>query len=155
MQGLLSGLRARSFQTLAAMLLGIAGLAAVGLESVSFGHVHDGGCAVHHHHFYVGSHEHADDREPGPAPDHDRHPGDDPHDDEAPAPQDRHTSRRTVTVSAAPALFQPAAVAVLAPPPVDLAPVALALVPPRVARRGSRPASPRAPPSLLVSVLSL
>ena len=40
-------------------LLGLAGLAAVSVESVSFGHQHlAGGHTLHHHHFFFGPHEH-------------------------------------------------------------------------------------------------
>src|SRR5262245_45058663 len=60
MQGLTRSFRARSLQG-AGMLLAVAGLAAAGLENVSFGHEHlAGGHAVYHHHLYFGSHEHHD-----------------------------------------------------------------------------------------------
>lgn len=145
MPGLTRPLRARSLALAAGALLGCAGLAAAGMESLAFGHQHlsDGG-SVHHHHLYCGAHEHADDVHTGPdqtGPDHHGHEAPDPEPEE-----DRGAPRRTATVSAAPVLFQPAGASVLPAPVTDSTPVALAPAPPRVAHHGIQPSSPRGPP---------
>ena len=144
MPGLTRSLRARLISAFsgAGVLLGIAGLAVTGLETISFGHGHAGEHTVHHRHFYSGPHEH-----PGtqPEPEHDR--DDHHHGHEAPAaPQERHAPRRTVTFSVAPALFQPVAASVLAMPLVDSAPNVSRLVLPLVARPALLLIPPRAPP---------
>jgi hypothetical protein len=135
MPGLILRLRSRSLAPLggAAMLLAFAALATVGLENVSFGHGHVAGeHAAHHHHFYLGSHEHPD-AQPG-------------HDHQAPAPEDRDAPRRTATVSAAPTLFQPVGASVLAVSLADSTPVFLALALPLVVRDVVQLTPPRAPP---------
>lgn len=113
----------------AAMLLALAGLAALGLENVSSLHGHlSGGHAAFHHHLYSGPHEH-----------HDEH--------EAPAPRDCDPPQSTATISAAPALFQPASAGVLAAPLSDPVPVVPASAPRQAARPAPRLSPPRAPPS--------
>lgn len=153
MPSLIRNLRARSFDAFcwAAMLLAIAGMASVALENVSFGHQHlAGGHALHHHHVYLGSHEHPDGHEQGqdhghhheaPAPHHH-----DDHDHEAPVPQDDPASQGTATVSAAPALFQPVPAGVPAVPLVVSAPLEPALALPPAARPVLQTAPPRGPP---------
>ena len=118
------------------MVLGLAGIAAVGTESVFFGHGHlTGGHGIHHNHLYLGSHEHPDS------------PAD--HDHEVPAREDRNVPRRTSTVSVIPTLFQPVCASV---PEVHLA-AATSLVSTRkpllMEQTVIRLASPRAPPSIL------
>jgi hypothetical protein len=132
MPGLTRSLRARVFNALsrAGMLLALAGLAALGLENVSSSHGHlSGGHAAFHHHLYSGPHEHH----------HDDH--------EAPAPRDCDPPQSTATISAAPALFQPADTGALAAPLADPVPVVLASAPLQVARPAPRLSPPRAPPS--------
>jgi len=143
MPDLIRRFRARSLNALAvaAMLLAFLALAAVGLESVSFGHQHlAGGHSLYHHHVFFGSHEH-----PG------THPGDHDHDHDHEAPARHHhrdAPRRTATVSAAPALAQPIGVSLLAAPLEKLSPALQAVALPLVARPVARLTPPRAPPTL-------
>lgn len=139
MSRLMRSLRARLFAVFstAGTLLGLAGLAAVGVESVSFGHAHlrahlAAVHAFHHHHLYFGSHEHSG-AEPGSGR-------------EEPAPQDPTAPRTTATVSVAPALFQPAGAGVLAAPLLDSTPLVLVLALPWAVRPAIQPARPRGPP---------
>lgn len=135
MPGLNRSLRTHSLSALAGMLLGLAGLATVGVESVTSGHGHLGhGRAFRHHHLFSGAHEHPghhDDPEEAPA---------------GPASEKRGTPRKSATVAAAPALLQPAGVA-LPPAPREIAALlglVLALLP--VLQPALRLAGPRAPP---------
>lgn len=148
MPGLIRNLRARSFAAFGwlAMLLAVAGMASVVLESASFGHEHlDGGHALHHHHVFLGSHGHAGE---GHDDDHGRehghqhgHPG-----DEREAPSERSGRPGTATVSAAPALFQPIAVCVVAAGPAESSLLEPLLAPPPVARFVFQLTPPRGPP---------
>jgi len=124
------------------MLLAVAGLAAGGLESVSFGHDHlENGHASHHHHFYFGSHEH-----PGTDSDHDH---DHDHDRAPHHPHHRGDApRRTATVAAAPALAQPVAASELAASLAEPTPVEPAFAPAPAVGPVARLTPPRAPPSL-------
>lgn len=148
MPGLIRNLRARSFDAFCwvAMPLAVAGLASVGLETVSFGHEHlDGGHALHHRHFFLGPHEHPHDDHESDR-DHDDHDHDSDHDHGAPDPQDRPAHQRTATVSAAPALFQPVPVCMLAVAPADSTLLVLPPAPPSPARFVLQPSPPRGPP---------
>ena len=145
MLGLSRSFRARFFATctMAGMVLGMAGIAAVGVENVSFGHGHLAGeHSVHHRHLYFGPHEHDAD------PDHD-------HDHEVPAREDRTAQRRTSTASIAPTLFQPASSSGLEIHLADAAPLVPALERPLIAQAVVRLAPPRAPPPLLAAPGSL
>ncbi|MBW8877589.1 MAG: hypothetical protein JF614_21700 [Acidobacteria bacterium] len=157
MPGLSLRTRTRPFDTLwvTGALLGVVGLAAAGLEDVSFGHVHlVDGHVVHHHHFFLGPHEHPEANRPHDLDDdddddHDHHPeapahhhpdGSEPHHHQAPL-------KRTATVSAAPALFQPVGRGVLAAPLAYSTPVAPGSVAPIALQFTGSPTRPRGPPS--------
>lgn len=141
MPGLIRNLRARPYNALrgVAMLLALVALATAGLESISFGHQHlVDGHALLHHHVYLEQHEHHE--HPGADHDHD-------HDHDPPqAPHKRDAPRRTATVAAAPALFQPVVAVVLVAPLASPAPVV-----PLLARTVIQPAArltpARAPPA--------
>ena len=134
MSGLIRSLRAHSSNALwTGVLLAVAGLVIMNLESVSFGHGHlVGGHSFHHHHPYFGAHEH---------PDHDHH------DHKAPAPHGRHSPQRTATISVFPTLFQPVVVSVLAVPLAASRPIVSVLVLPLVMQPAAHTARPRAPPA--------
>lgn len=152
MPGLIRNFRARSFAPFCwvAMLLVVAGLASVGLESVSFGHEHlADGHAHHHHHVYVGSHEHPGDLDHGHEDDHGHEHGRDhghPHGQEREAPPEPPGQPGTATVSVTPALFQPLPVSVLAAGPADATLLVQPVAPPPAARFVLQPAPPRGPP---------
>jgi hypothetical protein len=111
-------------------------LAAAGLENVSFGHQHlSDGHALHHHHFYFGSHEHS-----GKDSDH--------HHDHEKAPHHHGIPQRSATVAGAPALAQPVEVSVLVVPWTEHTPAAPALAPAPPLRPAARLIPPRAPPTL-------
>ena len=136
MSVLAHSLRARSLDAswATAMVLGVAGLAVAGLETISFGHQHLAGeHAVHHHHFHLGSHEHGEEQ-----------PG---HDGETPRPDERGAPWRAATVSATPTLFQPAEANVPSLLTADSTPVVFALALPLIVRPPIRRARPRAPPT--------
>ena len=126
----------------AGMLLVVAGLTSEEQESASFGHSHLApGHTLQHRHVYFGPHEHPSAQPvQAPAPEGER---------EAPASEEREGQRRTVTVPAAPALFQPVAAVVPAAPPMSSTPVAADPAPLQVLQPALRQASPRAPPSSL------
>ena len=131
----------------AGLLLGLAGLAVVGLESSSFGHDHlkGGQAAHHHHHFFSGAHEH------GPAAGHD--PADD---HEAPAePHQDHGPERTVTFATAAWPVLPAAVQTLLPPLTRTLPALSPRNPEVGAGPVLAPASPRGPPSPALALHSV
>jgi hypothetical protein len=144
MPRLTRSLRARFVNALgwAGMLLGVTGLAAAGLEKVSFGHEHlAAGHARHHNHLFLGSHDHPDhpDR-PDAEPEH--HSGH----SEAPAPHDCGDPPQKTATLASPALFQPVSVSVLAAPLADWDCLALPRALPLVVRHAAQPAPPRGPP---------
>lgn len=156
MPGLTRRLRVFSRRTLwgTGMMLALAGLATVEMESASFGHGHLADeHTTYHHHIYLGQHEHSE------APhdqDHDHHHDQDhDQDHEAPAPHDGDAPHRTATLSVAPALFQPVDFSVLPVPLADSTPVVSTLVLPRVLRPEGRPVPPRAPPVSIPSPGSL
>ena len=129
----------------AGMLLVVAGLTSGGKESTSFGHSHlSHGHTAYHHHVYFGPHEHPE-AQPASVPVCKK----DGEDREAPASQEREGPRRTVTVPAAPALFQPVAAVVPAAPLAFSTPLAVDPAPAPVLQPALRQASPRAPPSSL------
>lgn len=175
MRNLKPSTRTHTFNTLwvIGVLLGLAGLTSAGLEDVSFGHVHlVNGHVVHHHHFFLGPHEHPDadsplepdddddddDHDPhSEAAEHHHHAEEaEPHHHEAPEdPHHHHVPLRTATVSAAPALFQPAGRGVLAAPLVHSAQVVPASALPAAARPAASPSRPRGPPSFSTSLDSI
>lgn len=135
----LTGSRSTRALWLAAMLLSLAGLAAVGLETVSFGHSHRAGSrAPHHSHLYLGAHGH-----PHAQPDTDN----DHHEVPAPDPQERDAPQETATISVVLMLFQPVFVSVVIEPLTNSSPVVLALALPRVVRPAVLLIPPRAPPA--------
>lgn len=141
---LIRSLRAHALDAFVAagLLLALAGLAAAGLEGASFGHGHLEQAherAIHHHHLFLGSHEH-----PAPPTDHDHHESDHP---ETPAPEERDSPGRTVTVSTNPALSHPVTPGGLPAPAADPLSLVLALALPLVARPPARPTAPRGPPA--------
>lgn len=144
MPGLIRNLRDRSFAAFGwlAMLLAVAGLTAAGLESISFGHEHlAGGHALHHHHVFLGSHEHGQGHEN----DHGQEHGHD-HEQENEEPPERPGQPGTAMVSAAPALFQPIAFGVLVAGPAVSSLLEPPLAPRPAARFALQPSSPRGPP---------
>lgn len=131
------------FGMAAGVLFALAGLAAAGLEEISFGHEHVvDGKAFYHHHFHLGEHEHE-----GSPPDHDHdHHDHDHHDHGSPVPRRQDMPRRAATFAASPALFHPLGLGTLVQEPAastfrlpDL-PAGGAL------RPVSLPAEPRGPP---------
>jgi hypothetical protein len=133
------------------ILPALVGLAAVGLEDVSFGHEHViGGKTVYHHHFHLGAHEHQG-AQPGDDHDDDHdgdHDGDHDHHDhpDHPVPHHHDAPRRAATVAAAPALFQPLDVSTLVLAPAASTPVVLAGLPSPVLGSFVRTADSRGPP---------
>lgn len=143
MEGLTWSFRARLWRAAgwAGVLLGIAGLAAVGLEHVSFGHAHRlWAHVVYHHHVFFSPHEH-----PGAQPGRDHEAA-----ASQPASQDPEKNdeapRKDLTFSASPVLFQPVPARVPTVSLVEVAPLALARALPLAARPVILPASPRGPP---------
>ena len=144
MEGLTWSFRARLWRAAgwAGMLLGIAGLAAVGLEHVSFGHAHRlWAHVVYHHHVFFGPHEHSSAQS-----DPDQEAAASQPASQDPEKDDKTPPRKDLTFSAAPVLFQPVPARVPTVSLVEVAPIALARALPLVARPVILPASPRGPP---------
>lgn len=128
-----------------ALLLCLIGLAAMGLETVSFGHGHlTGAHASHHNHLYLGAHQHH-----GVPAGHDHSSHDQGHHEApAPDPQDPDAPHRTATVSVIPTLFQPVVASVLTAPVTLSVSVVPAPVLPLVVRPAVLLIPPRAPPAI-------
>jgi len=130
------------------VLFCFAGLAAAGLEHVSFGHAHlMGGHVFYHHHFHCGLQErlvaegYPETPETGHGHDHDPH--------RAPVPgRYRDVPGKTAIVSVSPVLLQPVATRALAAPPADVTSATLSLALPLVVRPVGQSDLSRGPPPL-------